>query len=372
MTIPENQHSQALPPGQQLGPYRVIRVLGSGGFGITYLAEDLLLRTQVALKEYFPLDAACRAIDGQVVALPGSEDLFAAGRDQFLAEARLLANLRSQYVVRLRHCFESHGTACSAMEYLQGQTLEAHLQRQGGRIPYHHVLLLAKPLLEALEELHAHGCIHRDIKPENIYLTRQLQPILLDFGSARLASGAASGLVCASPGFSPPEQLLANGIQGPWSDIYALAATLYYLLTGVLPPAADARLAGTPLLPPSELVRLPAELEKWLLEGLDLKWSRRPENVAAWHRALQLKEQARKQRRQEEVTFIKLVILPKLSDQLLTPAEETEIYQAAALMKMDEDRVRVLIERTLEMTKSQRGDDVTERFVHAWLEQLGV
>lgn len=360
----------ALPPGE-LGPYRLIRVLGTGGFGIAYLAEDLLLGTQVALKEYFPQELAQRDETGKVVPLEGCEELFATGKLQFLAEARLLANLRSQYIVRTRHCFEALGTVYSAMEYVNGETLQFHLDQQGGMFPYHHVLLLARPLLEALEELHAHGCIHRDIKPENIFLTRQMQPILLDFGSARPSNGKNPGLLSASPGYAPPEQLIPNGIQGPWSDIYALAATFYYMLTGTVPPTADMRLAGVPLTPPSDLARVPIEIDSWLLAGLNLKWSQRPESVAAWNRALQIKEQARRQRRQEEVTFIKLVILPKLSDQVLTPAKETEVYQAAALMQMEDERVRVLIERTLEMTHSHRGDDVTERFVHAWLEQLG-
>lgn len=360
----------ALPPGE-LGAYRLIRVLGTGGFGIAYLAEDLLLGTQVALKEYFPQELAERDITGKVLPLAGCEEMFATGKLQFLAEARLLANLRSQYIVRTRHCFEANGTVYSAMEYVNGDTLQHHLHQHGGMLPYHHVLVLARPLLEAVEELHAHGCIHRDIKPENIFLTQQLQPILLDFGSARPSHSQTAGLLCASPGYAPPEQLVLNGVQGPWSDIYGLAATFYYMLTGTVPPAADLRLAGAPLTPPSELARVPMEIDSWLMAGLNLKWSQRPESVAVWHRALQIKEQARRQRRQEEVTFIKLVILPKLSDQLLTPAEEAEIYQAAALMKMDDERVRGLIERTMEMTHSHRGDDMTERFVHAWLEQLG-
>lgn len=352
-----------------LGSYRLLRVLGTGGFGITYLAEDPLLGTQIAIKEYFPQDAAQRTESGQIEPLPGAESLFATGKAQFLNEARLLADLRSEHVVRIRHAFEARGTAYMAMEYLQGQTLEAHLQRQGGPLPYTVVLMLAKSLLEALEELHAHGCLHRDLKPENIYLTRQLQPILIDFGSARRGK-AGPPMLTVSPGYSPPEQMLSNGIEGPWVDIYALAATLYHLLTHQIPPPAQARQAGAPLTPPSQLATMPAEFETWLLEGLALKWSQRPESIAAWRRTLQLQEHVRKVRRNEEATFIKLVILPKLTDKLLTPAKETEIYQAAATMKMDESRVMTLVERTLELTGAARGDDVTERFVSAWLEGI--
>ncbi|PIW46753.1 hypothetical protein COW20_15090, partial [bacterium (Candidatus Blackallbacteria) CG13_big_fil_rev_8_21_14_2_50_49_14] len=349
--------------------YYIGRVLGCGGFGITYLAYDRNLGTRVAIKEYFPTGFATRAEDGlTVIPASGQEgELFRAGKEKFIAEARLLATLRSHNIITIRHFFEDCNTAYFVMEYLEGETLEDYLTRKGGKLPAQEVRKLLFPLLDALDEVHELKSYHRDIKPENIYMTRKGQPILLDFGSARQQiSGKTESMVFLSPGYAPLEQYSHNGIQGPWTDIYALAATYYKAVTGITPPTPQERLASDSLLPPQALgIEMPPQEEQWLMKGLGIKWSSRPESTTEWRMMLEGRpedEEFRKRKEQEE-TFVKLAILPKLVDKLLTPAEEQEVYEAATYMNIDNERVHFLIDRALEKTGSLRGDPIADKFV---------
>ena len=233
------------------GRYRVGRLLGKpGGFGLTYLGWDERLQTKVAIKEYLPRELAGREPDRQTVAAHSHDDAhsFAFGLGKFLEEARTLARLDHPNLVRVRDFFEENGTAYLVMDYYDGLTLGEYLTRQpGGRIPEAQAIGILLPILDGLREVHAKGFLHRDIKPANIYLTAGNRPILLDFGAARQAMGehSRSLSVVLSEGYAPIEQYQRNGKQGPWTDVYGAAATLYRMITGVDPPIALDRLGGT-------------------------------------------------------------------------------------------------------------------------------
>ncbi|MBT9545562.1 MAG: protein kinase [Candidatus Sericytochromatia bacterium] len=359
------------PPFRLNRQYVIGKVLGHGGFGITYLGFDRHLNTRVAIKEYFPAEFASRAPDGQQV-IPYSGDkseLFKLGRDKFIAEARLLASLRSPHIVRIRHFFEECNTAYFIMEYLEGNTLSQHVANQGGRIKPEKIKGLLLPLLEALEEVHAKNSFHRDIKPDNVYVTSKGQPILLDFGAARQQmSGATTNLLAfLTPGFAPAEQYSTNGIQGPWTDIYALAATMYYALTGNIPPVPHDRMMGDQeLIRPSALgVKISPKDEEWLIQGLALKWSQRPENITQWRKLIEAADNTAAPmnnfKRSEEENFMRIAILPRLVSRFLTPTAEAEIHESAGFMEISRERVETLIEEALMMTGSTRRDPDAEK-----------
>ena len=236
-------HKQALPPGFRLGAYRVARVLGVGGFGVTYLCEHTGLAVQVAVKEYLPNEIAVR--DGTEVhpKSAGDREGFEWGLGRFLDEARTLARFEHPNVVRVRDCFEANNTAYIVMDYEDGEPLDALLRRHETltEAQLHRVLL---PVVDGLRQVHAAGFLHRDIKPANIFVRRSDEsPVLLDFGSARQALGRRSRSVTAiaSAGYSPPEQYESDGHQGAWTDIYALSALCYRAITGDVPMEATRR-----------------------------------------------------------------------------------------------------------------------------------
>ncbi|HEY9843620.1 MAG TPA: serine/threonine-protein kinase, partial [Candidatus Obscuribacterales bacterium] len=279
------------PPHRLYHQYVIGRVLGHGSFGITYLAYDRSLKVKVAIKEYFPAEYATRnPQDMSVVPYPGQKgELFLSGKRKFIAEAQLLSSLRSPYIIRIRHFFEEGNTAYFVMEYLEGQTLREYLAGRGGRISFEQQRPVLMALLDALEEVHSHNSYHRDIKPDNIYMTLQELPILLDFGSARQQTQHQTATFSLlTPGFAPIEQYSTHGIQGPWTDIYGVASTVYYALTGEIPPYPQDRLTGDEeLIPPSKRgAKLRPEDESWLLKGLEIRWNDRPSSVAEWRRLL--------------------------------------------------------------------------------------
>lgn len=235
-----------LPAGTLLGDsYRVERMLGAGGFGITYEATDIHLGTSVAIKEYFPWEYATRVDPLDV--RPYSErstPIFDWGKAGFLEEARTLARFRHPGIVRVYRVFEANSTAYMVMEFEQGQSLETWLKALGRAPNRVEMERIVSPLLDALESLHDLNFIHRDISPDNIILRSDLTPVLLDFGSARKVIAAKTkvltGLV--KQGYSPQEQYSTEGrFQGPWTDCYALGATLYRALTGTPPQEATER-----------------------------------------------------------------------------------------------------------------------------------
>lgn len=355
------------PPNRLSNQYILGRVLGHGGFAVTYLGYDRHLGTRVAIKEYFPSEFAMRAPDGEnVLAYAGEKQtLFQLGKEKFMAEARLLATLRNPNIIRIRHFLEAFNTAYFIMEYLEGNTLKDHIARNGGQLTWPQTRQLLWPLLDALEEVHFKQCYHRDIKPENIYVTQRNEPILLDFGAARQQmSGATTNLLAfLTPGYAPAEQYSANGIQGPWTDIYALAATMYYALTGMVPPVPQDRALGeTELVLPSKLgVEIPPHEEAWLLKGLEIKWSNRPESIHEWRRMMEkhvstpVAEPKKEDRqREQEMAFLRSAILPRLVSRFLTPEAERDILHAAQFVGIATEQVTSLIEQALLMTGSER------------------
>lgn len=287
----------ALEAGSDVHWYRVSRVLGHGGFGITYLALDTNLDQPVAVKEYLPAAIATRGADGQVVPLtPDHAGDYAWGLDRFIAEGRTLAKFDHPAVVRVLSVFEANGTAYLVMRFERGRTLAALLKAQR-TIAEADTLRVLDACAAGLEVVHAGGFIHRDIKPANIYLREGGDAVLIDFGSARLALSEHTQTLTTivSPGYAPFEQYQSDGSQqGPWTDVYALAATAYRCVTGIAPMAAVDRGRGIlegrpdPLVPSAELAGeqcSPAFLAA-IDAGLAFRIEERPRDVAAWRAAL--------------------------------------------------------------------------------------
>jgi serine/threonine protein kinase len=280
----------ALAPGQRVGRYEILGVLGQGGFGITYRARDTQLDRKVALKEYLPVALAVRQ-DGASV-LPrstGAADDFNWGRDRFIEEGRTLATLHeAPSIVKVFDFLEENGTAYIVMEMLRGETLEARIKAEG---PFTagEVDSLMWPLLEGLQQVHEAGFLHRDIKPANVFIGAEGKPTLIDFGASRAAMvGRTVDLTAIfTPGYAAPEQF-TSAKQGPWTDIYGLAATLYHAITGNAPPGAFDRLMEDRYEP---LVRRqPPGFARSLMIGIDaglsLQANARPQTISGWRALL--------------------------------------------------------------------------------------
>jgi len=247
--------SRLLPAGTRLDEFEILRPLGIGGFGIVYLALDHSLLRQVALKEFMPAELAARGPGGVVVPRsPDRAEQFERLLESFFNEARLLAPFNHPALVRVHRFWKANGTAYMAMQYCPGMTL---MQARGTmRAPPDEAWLRAvvEPILDALERLHRAGVFHRDISPDNILLLPNGRPILLDFGSARRVAGSGTKSLTAvlKPNFAPVEQYgdSAGMAQGPWTDLYALGATVHFMLTGEVPMPAVMRVVNdqrTPL-----------------------------------------------------------------------------------------------------------------------------
>jgi serine/threonine protein kinase/WD40 repeat protein len=231
----------ALPSAYRLDDYIIDRVLGHGGFGITYLARDTKLNARVAIKEYFPRALAAR--DASYTITPITEGTTANNSDyrwglqEFLKEARALARFKHNHIVRVLRFLETNGTAYMVMEYEQGESLADTLKRSGGFLNEAKLMQIFLPVLSGLQAVHDAGLLHLDIKPDNIYLRRDGQPMLIDFGSVRQVKSGSSRTdkVALTPAYSAIEQYPGMGEKGPWTDIYSLGATLYRCVTGKPP-----------------------------------------------------------------------------------------------------------------------------------------
>ena len=273
-----------------LQEYQVDRVLGAGGFGLTYLGWDTALEKPVAVKEYLPNDLAVRETNHSVAAKSrDDEDNFRWGLTRFLDEARTLARFKHPNIVPVHRCFEAHGTAYIVMEFVEGETFGAYLKRTGKpKESFLRAILLA--LLDGLAEVHRAGFMHRDIKPGNILLNAKGVPVLVDFGSARQEIGGRSRSITSvvTPGYAPIEQYSSRGNQGPWTDIYALGAVAYRAITGESPPDATERVRKDPMTPATDAAR--GKYSAKLLAAVD--WAlavdedKRPQDVDAWRGAL--------------------------------------------------------------------------------------
>ena len=287
----EPQHRLALPKGTRIREFEFHRVLGHGGFGITYLGWNVTLDIPVAIKEYFPADLATRVRNLSVV--PQTAEAapdFQWGLERFLDEARILARFHHPGIVRIHHFFEAHRTAYIAMDYVEGESLSAHFNRKG-TLSGKELTGILDPLLDALEVVHEADYLHRDIKPGNIILrAKDGAPVLLDFGAARQAMGARSRSVTSivTPGYAPIEQYSTRATQGAWTDIYALGGVCYRALTGESPFDATDRMREDPLVPVS--VRCPGRASPGFLAAIDASLAvdapDRPQDIAAWREAM--------------------------------------------------------------------------------------
>ena len=295
----EQQHRLALPKGTRIRDFEFHRVLGHGGFGITYLGWNVTLDIPVAIKEYFPADLATRERNLSVV--PQTDQAapdFQWGLERFLDEARILARFQHPGIVRIHHFFEAHRTAYIAMDYVEGESLSAYLTRKGtlSEVELQGIL---DPLLSALEVVHRADFLHRDIKPGNIVLrAKDGSPVLLDFGAARQAMGAKSRSVTSivTPGYAPIEQYSTRAAQGAWTDIYALGGVCYRALTGESPFDATDRMRDDPLIPVAQCCAGKAS-PKFLAAidtALAVDAPDRPQSIAAWRESLSDAGKARK------------------------------------------------------------------------------
>ncbi len=267
----------ALPPGSILaGQYITGRVLGQGGFGVTYLALDTRRQERVAIKEFLPDTMASRAAGTlQVTAFTGERgEQFRYGRERFLEEACTLAKFNGHpNIVGVRSYFEENGTAYFVMEVVEGVSLKERLAARGGRLPWKETHALLLPVMNALCDVHREGIIHRDVTPDNIVLTRNDVAKLLDFGAARYSLGDRSQSldVVLKHGYAPKEQYTRRGRQGPYTDVYSLAATFYRCVTGFVPPDALDRMEEDELvLPSTRGIHMPVALEDALVHALEV------------------------------------------------------------------------------------------------------
>lgn len=363
----DNESEQSLP--QQLPlrtelkeKYIIGRVLGQGGFGITYIGWDKLLGIKVAIKEYYPDNCVSRdSTTGNVVPFTGqAEEAFSSGREKFLQEARVLAKFSGEAsIVGVKDFFLEKGTAYIVMEYVDGETLKQVARARDGKFSSSDALNIMKPLFYSLSRVHEAGLLHRDISPDNIILQRDGTIKLLDFGSARQMSisGEVSNTINVKHGYAPEEQYRTRGEQGPWTDVYALCATLYKLTTGVTPTQSLERIMDDAILtPPNELGAdfLPVQ-ETAILRGLsvhredrqqsvdELFWELYDQTVSAYGPQLQQQIQ---QSKPDDMARRQAILKKKQSTQTkwAIPDQVLEEYTPISCLKNTEERTLYLLQ----------------------------
>ncbi len=293
-----SSHRNALKPGYRVHWYQIEKILGQGGFGITYLADDTNLNQKVAVKEYLPVEVAFR--EGDFSVHPVSEnhsESYQWGLGRFLEEARTLARFDHPNIVRVLSVFEMNNTAYMVMRYESGHSFQQMLPKRA-TLDEERLVAILFPVLDGLRLVHEAGFIHRDVKPANIFVRGDGSPVLLDFGSARQSLGEATRTLTTlvSPGYAPFEQYYSKSDkQGPWTDIYGLGATLYRAVVGVPPMNAVDRSEGIikkgqdPLIPASEAAA--GRFSVRFLEAID--WSlrfdesARPQSIDDWKRGFE-------------------------------------------------------------------------------------
>jgi non-specific serine/threonine protein kinase len=277
----------ALPKGTRLQEFQVVEVVGEGGFGIVYLADDLQLHRAVAVKEYMPASLASRG-DGETVVVRSEQHLgtFQAGMRSFIAEARMLAQFKHPALVEVLRFWEQNGTAYMAMPYYKGRTLRQVLHDDSHLVDERWLKTLFSPLMDALELMHAQSIYHRDVAPDNILILSNGAPVLLDLGAARRIIGDLTQAVTVvlKPGYAPVEQYADDGsaTQGPWTDVYAVGAVLYFAITG-RPPVASVSRIMKDTLKPLDSANHPGYSDEFLsgiAKALAVKPEDRPQSIA--------------------------------------------------------------------------------------------
>ena len=285
-------NSNVLPIGTLIGDYSIVGLLGHGGFGMTYEARDQHLHSPVALKEYFPGELARRGPDYSVETRPdGAVGGYSWGLEKFEQEAKALAQLVHPNIVGINHLFRANGTAYIVLDLIHGSSLSQWLKTISRSITQQEADAILFPLIEALETVHRKGLMHRDVAPKNIMLSPEFTPILIDFGTVRQLVAQRSQTLYAvlTPGYAPVEQYVATGVQqGPWTDIYALAATIYEAIAGRKPPEAIDRSLDDKCVPLADIGsgRFRPEFLAAIDWGLRPLPKDRPQDVATWRDAL--------------------------------------------------------------------------------------
>ncbi len=292
ITSSAEHHRSCLPAGTVIDCYSIIKLIGSGGFSLIYLAEDEDNQDQVVIKEYLPKKLALRNPDSGLIEVRSEEktDSFHNGRRLFYQEAKALATLRHPNIVNVRTFFLANNTAYLVMDYEHGKNLGSYVKQRKGGLSTTFLMTVFPSVLSALDLIHSEGQLHLDIKPSNIHLRPGGNPLLLDFGAvhqfATTRKSQASQVV--TPGFAPVEQYYSSGYVGPWSDVYAMGATMRACIDGKPPPSAIERHAKDTMKPMGELYK--RRYPGYLLEVID--WAMevdpllRPQNAGTMLKAL--------------------------------------------------------------------------------------
>ncbi len=296
MPWPSPGRGNALPPGAHLAEFELLRVLGEGGFGIVYLAQDHSLQRRVAIKEYMPSTLAMRSGPLDVVVTTDKHQaVFDAGLDSFINEARLLAQFDHPSLLKVYRFWRANGTAYMVMPFYEGHTLKETLRQMGSAPDERWLMALLASLTEALAVIHAEHCLHRDIAPDNVLLLADSgRPLLLDFGAARQVIGDATQALTAilKPGYAPVEQYaeVPSLKQGPWTDLYALCAVVYAAVMGAKPPVSVARTVSDSCVPLAQAAagRYSDRFLRAIDAGLSVRPDGRPQSVQAFRQALGL------------------------------------------------------------------------------------
>jgi serine/threonine protein kinase len=289
----ENPVPMVIPVGEiLLGKYLIGKVLGKGGFGVTYLAYDLIRKVKVAIKEYMPYSLAYRAPDtAKVLTYNGEKsESFKIGLEKFYDEAKTIAKFNGHpNIINVQEFFYENNTAYFVMEYIDGVDLKKYITQKGGRLSEEEILKIVLPLMDSLMIVHSIGVLHRDISPDNIYIANDGTVKLLDFGAARQVLGEESKSlsVVLKPGFAPIEQYQTRGNQGAWTDVYSLAATMYYCLTGSIPEASMNRIYEDNLQPLYQQgIAVSSKFETAIVKALLVKPANRFQSMAEFKLAL--------------------------------------------------------------------------------------
>ena len=286
-------HRLALAAGYRLEHFQIVRILGKGGFGITYEAIDLQLSKKVAIKELLPDSIATRVEGSTVVPQTSSmEESWGWAKERFLEEARFLAGFSHPAIVGVHRLIEANGTVYMVMDFVEGESYEARLRRIGKEPDQASIMAVMGPIMEGVEEIHAKNLLHRDIKPDNILIDKRGNPVLIDFGSARMSVGATMTMTSmVTHGYSPIEQYQTKGRMGPWTDIYAIGAVMCRAITGEKPPVAADRVLDDDFEWVSN--RKPVGYDETFLNAVDwalrVRVEDRPQSVAAFTQLIAVK-----------------------------------------------------------------------------------
>lgn len=352
-----------LPPFTVLnGKYLIGKVLGAGGFGITYIAMDMALERVVAIKEYFVQGSMYRSntqtID--VTIATGSvsqEKIYSINKEKFEAEAKILARLEHlPGIVRVYDYFNENGTSYMALEYLDGMTLQKYVKQNGGKLQVQEVLEKLEPTIKSLELLHQNKILHRDISPDNIMVLKDGSLKLFDFGGVKRDDGReASICLLAKSGYSPIEQMQTSGKQGPWTDVYAMAATLYYCICGCVPVESITRIEKQDnLKKPKELgIELPAKLEAVLMKGMAVKAQDRYQTMAEFWTALEKNSSIQKKNSKKGAAVAAALIVMGVAAAGIIGHE---IWKKNQVETVDESTTETTAETTAETTIDTMAD----------------